>query len=83
MIYITCIIHNIYGVQVIDTIPTSLLLIEMPIIFLISGASYTLASAKSYGQYVWGRIKRIVFPYYIFVVIGTAFYFKIIGKNYT
>ncbi len=75
MIYITCFLHNFYGVQCIDTVATSMLLITMPIVFFISGASYSLASGKSYLQYVWRRVKRIVFPYYIFVVLTTALYF--------
>ncbi len=75
MIYITCFLHNFYGVQCIDTVATSMLLITMPIVFFISGASYTLASSKPYLQYVWRRVKRIVFPYYICVVIVTALYF--------
>ena len=75
MIYITCFLHNFYGVQKIDTIPTSMLLITMPIVFFISGASYSLASSKSYMLYLWRRIKRIVFPYYIYVTIITATYY--------
>lgn len=85
MIYITCFLHNFYGVQTIDTIATSMLLITMPIVFFISGASYSLASSKSYLLYLWRRVKRIVFPYYIFVAIITAAYFVyrclIMGNN--
>ena len=75
MIYITCILHNFYGVQVIDTVFTSLLLITMPIVFYIAGASFTLGGRKSYPQYLWRRTKRIVFPYYILVALTTAFFF--------
>lgn len=75
MIYITCILHNFYGVQKIDTVFTSLLLITMPIVFYIAGASFSLATPKSYPQYLWRRTKRIVFPYYILVALTTLFFF--------
>ena len=75
MIYITCILHNFYGVQNIDTVFTSLLLITMPIVFYIAGASFSLATPKSYPTYLWRRTKRIVFPYYILVALTTIFYF--------
>lgn len=75
MIYITCILHNFYGVQNIDTVFTSLLLITMPIVFYIAGASFSLATPKSYPQYLWRRTKRIVFPYYILVALTTTAYF--------
>lgn len=75
MIYITCILHNFYGVQTIDTVFTSLLLITMPIVFYIAGASFSLATPKSYPQYLWRRTKRIVFPYYILVNLTTLFFF--------
>ncbi len=75
MIYITCILHNFYGVQKIDTVLTSLLLITMPIVFYIAGASFSLATPKSYPQYLWRRTKRIVFPYYILVALTTLFFF--------
>ena len=75
MIYITCILHNFYGVQHFDAVFTSLLLITMPIVFYIAGASFSLASPKSYPQYLWRRTKRIVFPYYILVALTTLAYF--------
>lgn len=75
MIYITCILHNIYGVQIVDSVATSLLLITMPIVFIIAGASFSLASPKSYPRYLWSRTKRIVFPYYILVLLVTLFHF--------
>lgn len=74
MIYITCILHNFYGVQHFDSVFTSLLLITMPIVFYISGASYSLTTPKSYPQYLWRRTKRIVFPYYILVALTTIVY---------
>ena len=74
MIYITCFLHNIYGVQVIDTVVTSLFLITMPIVFIIAGASFSLASPKTYPDYLWSRTKRIVFPYYILVMFVTLYH---------
>lgn len=74
MIYITCFLHNIYGVQIIDTVGTSLLLITMPIVFIIAGASFSLATPKTYPRYLWSRTKRIVFPYYILVLFVTLYH---------
>lgn len=75
MIYITCILHNLYGVQHVESVWASLLLITMPIVFYIAGASYSMASSKPYPVYLWRRTKRIVFPYYIMVTLTTIFYF--------
>lgn len=73
MIYIVGIIHilTIY-ISWYESNAATLLLIEMPVVFYISGAAYSLSKKKNYPQYIWSRIKRIVMPYYIFVIIITV-----------
>lgn len=77
MIYITCFIHNIYGVTNAYSVVTSYFLIEMPLIFFIAGAAHSLARPRPYLQYLWGRVKRIVFPYYILVGFVTLYHFMV------
>lgn len=74
MIYITCFIHNIYGVTNAYSVVTSYFLIEMPLIFFVSGAAHSLARPRPYLPYLWGRVKRIVFPYYILVCFVTLYH---------
>ena len=70
MLYIVGFIHAA-SVVVIDwhrDIWATFMLIEMPIIFYIAGAAYTLSSKKSYGKYAVGRIKRIAIPLFIYLI---------------
>lgn len=69
MLYIVGCVHIVSSIFVDwhrDTWAT-LFLIEMPIIFYISGASYALSHKKSYGKYVWSRVKRIFIPLSIYL----------------
>ena len=75
MIYITCFIHNIYGVTNAYSVVSSYFLIEMPLIFYLAGAAHSLARPRPYLPYLWGRVKRIVFPYYILVGFVTLYHF--------
>lgn len=73
MIYITCFIHLMYwegvSVGIFTSEWVSVVLIEMPVIFYIAGASYTLSSKKNYPKYIWSRIKRVVIPYWKYLLI--------------
>lgn len=73
MIYITCFIHLMYwegvSVGIFTSEWVSVVLIEMPVIFYIAGASYALSSKKRYPQYVWLRIKRVVIPYWKYLLL--------------
>ena len=74
MIYIVGIIHIIgYWVDFNVYNTLSLMLIVMPILFYISGASYALSSKKSYGQYLKNRIKRIIIPLLVYLTIYTTY----------
>lgn len=74
LIYIVGIIHiigywvdfNVYNIL-------SLMLIVMPILFYISGASYALSGKKSYVQYIKNRIKRIIIPLLVYLTIYTTY----------
>ena len=78
MIYIVGFIHVImYAVTLWENNFSSLILIAMPSVFYISGASYALSRKKSYTQYVAGRFKRIVIP----LIIYLLFYFLINTLN--
>lgn len=48
MMYIVGVIHTIYWLPVTENVFKSLLLFEMPVVFFITGASYTLSNPKSY-----------------------------------
>ncbi len=84
MIFITCFIHLMYweGVSsgIFENKWVSVILIEMPIIFYIAGASYSLSVKKPYLEYVWSRIKRVAFPYWKYALfclpIVLAFYWE-------
>ena len=70
MIYIVGFLHIIgYWIDPHTNDLLSLTDIVMPIIFYISGASYSLSQRKSYGVYVKGRIKRIIIPLAVYMGI--------------
>ena len=70
MIYIVGFMHIIgYWIDPHTSGVLSLTNIVMPIIFYISGASYSLSQRKSYGVYVKGRIKRIIIPLAVYMGI--------------
>lgn len=69
MLYITCFIHIIYWRTLIGTPLKSLFLIEMPAIFLLAGASYTLSRRKDYKSYVLSRIRRVLIPYWQYALV--------------
>lgn len=74
MIYIVCFIHIIYWLDY-DLEPfSSFVLFEMPIIFFISGASLSLSDKeRTFKENLFNRIKRVVWPYYIYAAISIIF----------
>ncbi|MGZ9586203.1 acyltransferase family protein [Paenibacillus marinisediminis] len=79
MIYIIGVIHVVYWGGLVESHYKSLLLFEMPIVFFISGATYTLSKKKKYYLYLTNRLTRILLPYWIF---ATIFVFVMISFNY-
>lgn len=67
MLYIVCFVHVLYWLNLGKEPWLSIILIEMPLIFFISGASLSFHKApRSFTQTCMNRIKRIVLPYYIY-----------------
>lgn len=70
MIYIVCIIHVVYWHNIGGEPLRSLLLFEMPVIFFIAGASQTFSKNRhTLAQTIKNRTKRVIVPFYIFVII--------------
>lgn len=67
MLYIIFVIHGICNFAFLPLLSKtfSLLMIEMPIMFWISGVSMKLSSNKTLGAFVVSKIKRIILPYVI------------------
>lgn len=70
MIYILCVIHVSYWLGMGKQPLKSLILIEMPVIFFISGAAMTFASRKGLYETTINRAKRVLFPYYIYFAVS-------------
>ncbi len=85
MMYILCVIHISYWLGLAKEPWLSLMLIEMPVIFFISGAAMSLQTKrKTFRQTLTNRCRRLVVPYYVyllFCIIAVAGY-VIISKNY-
>lgn len=72
MIHIVCVIHVMYFMYLGSEWARSILLFEMPCIFFVAGASQSLHShQKSFWEMVWNRAKRLLLPYYAFLVVLT------------
>ena len=70
MAYMVCVIHLFYFFEYGSEPLRSYALVEMPAVFFISGAAHSLSAPKSYGKFLWSKVKRILVPYYIWVVIS-------------
>lgn len=69
MMYIVCVIHTSFWFHIDFGFDKSLLLIEMPIIFFIAGASQSYKGKYSLKETIINRSKRVLLPYYIFLLI--------------
>lgn len=68
MLYILCVVHVGYWLNYIEEPFRSFILVEMPLIFFISGASLSITKPrKSLRDTITNRFKRIAVPYYIYV----------------
>ena len=70
MAYIVCVIHAVYWLGLWHEPWRSYLLVEMPVIFFISGAAHKMAREKRFGEFVLSKVKRVVIPYYIWGVLS-------------
>lgn len=70
MIYIICVIHVVYWLGIGNEPIKSIILFEMPVIFFITGASFSLQTKeKSFIETVVSRFNRVMMPYYIYALV--------------
>lgn len=70
MMYIPCVVHTAYWLADGREPLLSLILIEMPLIFFIAGASLSAStSRRNLLQTIVGRFRRVVAPYYIYACV--------------
>lgn len=72
MIYVICVTHILFWLNIGSEPVLSIILIEMPIIFFISGAALSLKESHQLYKTIWNRLKRVVIPYYIYAVVMIA-----------
>ena len=68
MMYIVCIIHPIlwYNFDIYNIDPT--MLVEMPVIFFIAGASQSYSKRRNLIDTIKNRAQRVLLAYYIFLI---------------
>ncbi|HVM97402.1 MAG TPA: acyltransferase [Candidatus Acidoferrales bacterium] len=72
--YVVIVIHGSFWLRIVPAPENSLLLFEMPLIFMISGAAYAYApkpaqSVRSYLFYVLSRGVRILVPFWAYTFV--------------
>jgi len=71
MIYILCVIHVMYWLHLGKEPLMSLALIEMPVIFFISGAAMSMGGGgRSFLAVLWNRARRVMLPFYIYAMVS-------------
>lgn len=70
MIYIVCVVHLLYWWQWPSCPFVSFLLVEMPAIFFIAGASARHSRSRSFRQLLSGRFRRVLWPYYFYAALS-------------
>jgi fucose 4-O-acetylase-like acetyltransferase len=76
MFYIITIIHGVYWLGIFESNFSSLLLFEMPLIFMISGYAYAITVKRKhirdlydYFEYAQSRVIRIYIPYLAYAFV--------------
>lgn len=70
MIFVICVTHILFWLNIGSEPVLSIILIEMPIIFFISGAALSLKEHHhKLLETIWNRLKRVVIPYYIYSIV--------------
>lgn len=75
MMYIVCVIHASFWFYLDFHFDKSLLLIEMPVIFFIAGASQSFKKECGLKETIINRSKRVLLPYYIFVCLLIVWFY--------
>lgn len=83
MIYIVCVIHTSFWFYLDFNFDKSLLLIEMPVIFFIAGASQSFKKEWSFKRTIINRSKRVLLPYYIFLCLLIVWFYACTILNIT
>ena len=73
MMYIPCVIHVMYWLGNGSEPYLSVLLVEMPLVFFLSGAAFSVSRSR---RGLWptflNRVKRVLLPYYIYAFLLVA-----------
>ncbi len=70
MMYIPCVIHVMYWLGDGREPYMSILLVEMPLVFFLSGAAFSVSkSRRGLWHTLLNRVKRVVLPYYIYAAV--------------
>jgi len=73
MAYVVAIIHGSFWLGIVPAPANSILLFEMPLIFMVSGAAFAHApqplTLRSYGFYLVSRGVRILAPYWAYTFV--------------
>ena len=73
MAYVVTIIHGAFWLGIIPAPQSSILLFEMPLIFMVSGAAFAHApqptTPNAYGFYLLSRGVRILAPYFAYTFV--------------
>lgn len=73
MIYIPCITHVMYWLMDGREPFLSILLYEMPLVYFVSGAAFSMSSSRrGFWDTIKGRLHRVVLPYYIYAMVLIA-----------
>ncbi|WP_139379634.1 acyltransferase family protein [Zoogloea sp. LCSB751] len=89
MAYVVCVIHPVFWFRLVPQEVGSILLFEMPLIFMISGAAYRLSERakpaivgfKGYCKWVLRRGIRILVPYWAYALVCTVLVLKYGGSE--
>lgn len=78
MIYIVCVVHVMFWLNFRKEPFLSICLFEMPVIFYISGGSYSLSlNQRNIIEILGSRIKRVILPFLIYALTSTIFFILI------
>ena len=70
MMYIPCVIHVLYWLGDGREPYMSVLLVEMPLVFFLSGAAFSVSKSRLGLWHTFlNRVKRVVLPYYIYAAV--------------
>lgn len=75
MLYVVLIVHGLFWLKLLPTEISSLLLFEMPVIFMLSGYSFYLYEnsqnqKKSFFKFIITRTSRVLIPYYFYALFA-------------